>query len=66
MVHVNEIDKREVELEHLDKLKGSGYDLSCSGCGYMYRKPVRICEHCDSKSFTPTTEVIRKLELNLE
>ncbi|MBU2104683.1 MAG: hypothetical protein KKF67_02830 [Nanoarchaeota archaeon] len=67
MAHMNNVNRTEIELEHLKKLKGSGYDTSCSGCGSMYQvKPVEGCDICTSQSFTPTTEVIRRLELNLQ
>ena len=67
MVHVNKVDSRDVELDHLDFLNAVGYNFSCSGCGYMYQeKPLEGCECCDSKLFPRITEVIRKLEFNLQ
>ena len=64
---MNEIDWREVEINHLQKLSGSGYDFSCAGCGYMYKQRHSDgCEHCNSKEFLRTTKVIRRLELSLQ
>ena len=66
MAYINEPDYREVELEHLSKLSSMGFDYSCSGCGYMYKEmPAEGCEECDSREFSRTTELIRKLELSL-
>ena len=56
----------DVELEHLDKLKGSGYDFSCSKCGYMYKEEPKACEHCEGKIFSETREIIRSLELGTD
>lgn len=62
-----------VELEHLEHLRGSGYDFVCSGCNQVYRKKsinvktkIEECEYCGSKSFLSIREVIRKLELGLK
>lgn len=63
MVYVNKIDRIKVELDHLQFLKGSEYDFSCSNCGQMYRKEIDECEQCYSKSFIPTSKLIQELEL---
>ncbi len=56
---------QDIELQHLRHLLGSGYDLSCSYCGQMYRKDVSVCEYCGNESFEDTREIIRKLELKV-
>jgi len=56
---------RDAELEHLDKLKGSGYDSSCSQCGYMYKEEPKKCEQCGGVIFSRTSELIKKLELGI-
>jgi rRNA maturation endonuclease Nob1 len=66
MIYVNRGDFVAVEIEHLQKLRGSGYDFSCSDCNYMYKKRPERCDICDSNVFIRTTEVIRKLELGID
>jgi len=61
---MNEVDSRKVRLEHLQKLNGSGYDISCADCGYMYKNRLSQCEKCGSGRFIQTAELIRKLELS--
>lgn len=66
MENLSEPYFREIELDHLNKLFHSGFDYSCSECGYMYReKPSEGCEICDSRDFLRTTELIKKIGLDL-
>ena len=54
------------ELNHVTELSQRGYDFSCLGCGYMYRKrPIEFCDICDSIDFLTTKELIKKIEFDL-